>query len=202
MSEQRDADGYGHISMSPRDEIVAGSMVTLTFEYTVGERGLSEGGQLRIATPNDAWGWPMVPVHRFIQRGHERGGYDDGYVSYGRKNVAAELDSDTEAWIDLDAEERQVHFVRNRDGGGWAHNIVAYARDADLQPGDVIRIIYGDTTWGEDGVEAQRVCPTPKDRFHAYVDVRGDRDFYELPGDELQVTVVPTPPAQFNVVVP
>ncbi len=193
---------YGHITMSPRDDIVAGSIVTLTFEYTVGEKGLKEGGQLRIATPNDAWEWPLVPLHRFVQKGHEHGGYDNGYVSYSPKNTAVELETKTGAWIDLDAEERSVRHVRNRDGGGWAHNIVAYVRDADLEPGDVIRIIYGDTTWGADGVEAQRVCPTPKDRFHAYVDVEGDRDFYELPGDELQVTVVPTPPGQINVVAP
>ena len=193
---------YGQVTMSPRDDIVAGSIVTLTFEYTVGEKGLKEDGQLRIATPNDAWEWPLVPQHRFIQKGHEVGGYDNGYVGYGRKNVRVELESDTEAWIDLDAEERAVHFVNNRDGGGWAHSIVAYVRDADLQPGDVIRIIYGDTLWGEDGVEAQKVCPTPKDRFHAYVDVLGDRDFFELPGDELMVTVVPTPPGQINVVAP
>ncbi len=193
---------YGTITMSPRDDIVAGSLVTLTFEYTVGERGIAEGGQLRIAMPNDAWEWPEVPLHRFFQKGHERGGYDGGYVGYGRKNVRVELESDTEAWIDLDAEERCPHGVPNREGGGWTHHIVAYVRDADLQPGDVIRIIYGDTLWGEDGAEAQKVCPTPKDRFHAYVDVKGDRDFFELPGEELEVTVVPTPPGQINVVAP
>lgn len=193
---------YGHITMSPRDDIVAGSTVTLTFEYTVGERGLKQGGQLRIATPNDAWEWPEVPLHRFFQKGHERGGYDGGYVGYGRKNVRVELESDTDAWIDLGAEERCPQGVPNRDGGGWTHHITADLRDADLRPGDVIRIIYGDTTWGEDGVQAQKVCPTPKDRFHAYVDTEGTREFLELPGDELQVTVVPTPPGQINVVAP
>jgi len=113
-----------------------------------------------------------------------------------------ELDSATEAWIDLDAEERCPTGVPNSVGGGWSHHIIGYVRDADLQPGDVIRVVYGDTTWGEDGVEAQRVCPTPKDRFHAYVDAQGTREFLELPGDELTVTVVPTPPAQLNVVAP
>ena len=202
MVDQEHADEYGRITMSPREDIVAGSMVTLSFEYTVGEKGLAEGGSLRIAMPNDAWGWPLVPLHRFFQKGRERGGYDDGYVGYGRKNVRVELESDTAAWIDLDAEERCPTGVPNAEGGGWSHHIVAHVRDTDLQPGDVIRVTYGDTTWGEDGVEAQRVCPTPRDRFHAYVDVAGTREFLELPGDELTVTVVPTPPAQINVVAP
>ena len=192
----------GRITMSPRDDIVAGSTVTLTFTYTVGESGMKSGGQLRIATPNDAWEWPEVPLHRYFQKGHERGGYDDGYVGYGRKNVRVELESDSDAWVDLGAEERCPQGVREQDGGGWARQIVATVRDGDLQPGDVIRIIYGDTLWGEDGIRAQRVCPTPKDRFHAYVDIEGDRDFIELPGDELQVTVVPTPPGQINLVAP
>ncbi|MFO8082233.1 MAG: DUF3604 domain-containing protein [Armatimonadota bacterium] len=193
---------YGHITMSPRDDIVAGSTVTLTFEYTVGEKGIKEGGQLRIATPNDAWQWPEPPMRRFIQKGHETGGYDNGLVSYSRKNTLGELETDTNARIELEAQERAIHFVPNRDGGGWAHNIVAHVRDGDLERGDVIRITYGDTTWGEDGVEAQKVVPTPKDRFHAYVDVEGDHDFYELPGDELEITVLPTPPGQINVVAP
>ena len=66
----------GRITMSPRDDIVAGSTVTLTFTYTVGESGMKSGGQLRIATPNDAWEWPEVPLHRYFQKGHERGGYE------------------------------------------------------------------------------------------------------------------------------
>ncbi len=190
---------YGHITMSPRDDIVAGSMVTLTFTYTVGERGMREGGSLRIATPNDAWGWPLVPLHRYFQQGHLNQGRDGGYTSYARMNTQVELESDSEAWLDLAAEERcPIGDLR----GGWAHHIVARVRDGDLQPGDVIRIIYGDTTWGEDGVEAQRVAPTPKDHFHAYVDVGGELQFVELPADELAVNVVPTPPAKFRVVGP
>ena len=64
---------HGWITMSPRDDVVAGSKVTLTFTYTVGSAGMGEGGSLRIATPNDAWGWPRVPMHRFFQAGHECG---------------------------------------------------------------------------------------------------------------------------------
>jgi hypothetical protein len=190
---------HGQITMSPQGDVVAGSMVTLTFVYTVGELGIAEGGSLRIAMPNDAWGWPEVPHHRFFQAGHDRGGYDNGFVGYGRKNTLVEVETDGEAWVDLAAEERSPTAGLQ---GGWSHNIAATVREGDLQPGDRIIITYGDTTWGEDGVEAPRVAATDKDHFHGYVDVTGEREFVELPPDDLMIRVLPTPPAQVNVVAP
>ena len=191
---------YGTISVSPVGDVVAGSMVTLTFTYTVGPRGLRQGGSLRIATPNDGWGEPLVPLHRYFQGGHERGGYDDGYCSYARRNVRCQLSSDTGAWIDLSAEER--HCVAPLKGP-WARHIVATVCDADLREGDRITVVYGDRTWGEEGVEVQRVAPTDKDTFHAYVAVDASRDFVELPADGLkQVRVVPGRTTQFGLIAP
>lgn len=191
---------YGSIVVSPAEAVAAGSKVTLTFTYAVGPLGIKAGGSLRIATPNDGWEFPRVPLHRYFQRGHEQGGYDGGYCSYARKNVSVELASSTDAWIDLAAEERGcVGDLK----GPWAHHIVAIVRDADLVEGDKIAIVYGDTTWGEDGAEVQRVAPTPKDHFHAYVDVNGEREFVELPADDLEkLTVQAGPTTQFNVVAP
>jgi len=165
---------HGHITMSPQGDVVAGR-------------------------PNDAWGWPEVPLHRFFQAGHDRGGYDGGYVGYGRKNTLVEVETDSEAWVDLAAEERCPTAGLT---GGWSHNIAATVREGDLQPGDRIIVTYGDTTWGEDGVEAPRVAATDKDHFHGYVDVTGEREFIELPPDDLMIRVLPTPPAQVNVVAP
>ena len=191
---------HGSISMSPTGEVLAGSKVTLTFVYTVGSAGMKQGGSLRIATPNDGWQEPLVPLHRYFQAGHERGGYDDGYCSYARRNVAVELRSDTGAWIDLAAEERCP--IGNLKGP-WARHIAATVRSADLAEGDRITITYGDTTWGEDGVEVQRVAPTDKDHFHAYVDLTGEREFVELPADELRkLRVMPGPASRFNIVAP
>ncbi len=199
---------YGHISLAPRDDIVAGSKVTLTFTFTVGSLGMKESGSLRITTPNDSWEWPRVPLPRYFQHGWERGGIDDGYVSYAPSNVRAELNSESDAWMYLDVEERHcagelaVHWPQRDFDSGHTRHIIATVRDGDLNPGDVITIIYGDTSWGGDGVEAQRVAPTDKDAFRAYVDVTGEREFVELAGDEVKVRVIPGPPAQFNVVAP
>ena len=191
---------YGRISLSPTGEVAAGSKATITFTYSVGPRGLKEGGSLRIASPNDGWGFPLVPMHRHFQLGHKRGGYEDGYCSYARRNVSVELASSSGAWIDLCAEERSC--VGNLKGP-WAHHIVAMVRDAALVGGDTITIVYGDTTWGGNGVEVQRVVPTDKDHFHAYLDVEGTGEFVELPADELEkLRVVPGPVSQFNIVAP
>jgi len=191
---------HGAITVSPAGDLVAGSRITLTFVYTVGARGMKCGGSLRIATPNDGWGVPMPPMHRYFQRGHERGGYDGGYCTYAPCNLSVRLESGSNAWIDLDADERSPVGDLT---GSWARNIVAVVRDDDLAEGDAVTIVYGDPTWGEPGVEVQRVAPTLDDRFHAYVDVTGTREFAELPGDELgKVKVRPGPTARFNVVAP
>ena len=191
---------HGSITMSPTGEVLAGSKLTVTFTYTVGSLGVKQGGSLRIATPNDGWERPRVPLHRYFQRGHERGGYDDGYCSYARTNVRVALKSGTGAWIDLDSQERGCVGALK---GPWARHIIAMVRDAGLVEGDRVTIVYGDTTWGGDGVEVQRVAPTDKDHFHAYVDVTSAREFVELPADELKkLHVVPGPTTQFNVVAP
>ncbi len=143
---------YGHIVFTPRDDIVAGSMVTLTFTYTVGALGMKRGGSLRITTPNDGWGWPYVPMPRYFQRGWERAGLDEGYLSYARQNTRAELRTDSEAWIDLSAEERHVagdlarHWPHRKFDSGHTQHIVATVRGDDLAPGDIITVTYGDTT--------------------------------------------------------
>jgi len=193
-------DDYGSIRVTPVGEVAAGSIVTLTFTYVVGPRGMKQGGSLRIATPNDGWEQPRVPMHRYFQSGHDRGGYDGGYCSYARKNVAVELHTAGDAWIDLAFEERGC--IGNLKGP-WARHIVAVVRDGNLAERDQITVVYGDTTWGEPGVQVQKVAPTDKDHFHGYVDVAGTREFVELPADDLmKLRVVPGPVSRFNVVAP
>ena len=189
---------HGHVSLSPRDDVAVGSRVTLTFTYTVGSTGIRAGGSLRIATPNDAWSRPLAPMHRYFQAGLMRAGQDGGICSYAPRDVSVTLESRSGAWIDLGVEDRHC-------GGNlratWAHHIVATVRDGDLDEGDTITIVYGDTTWGEPGAEAPRVI-TDDHRFRAYVDVTGTKEFVELPEDDLGVRVLPGPPSRFNVVAP
>ena len=58
-------DFYGTISMEPHEDLEAGSFVTLTFTYVVGERGMAVGGDLKIGTPCTDWGEPLPPFSRY-----------------------------------------------------------------------------------------------------------------------------------------
>ena len=193
----------GRITVHPSGEIEAGSLQTFTFEYTVGAAGIQAGGSLRIATPNDDWEMPLAPMHRYFERGHERGGYDNGYCSYARRNLAVTLTSaDPDVWIDLAAEECML-TSKLAKGTPWARHIIAIVRDGSLVHGDCIRIVYGDTTWGEKGIRVQRVAPTDKDRFRAFVDCRGTRDFEPVDqGNLAEIRIVPGPTQRFHVVLP
>ncbi|MBT3286327.1 MAG: CehA/McbA family metallohydrolase [Victivallales bacterium] len=194
-------DAHGTITLSPTGVLQAGSRHTFTFVYTVGNCGMREGGSLRISTPNDDWEMPVAPMHRYFEGGHERGGYDNGYCSYAPRNLDVSLASaNPEAWIDLAAQECAV---TPKLAGGWARHIIATVMAGDLVKGDTITILYGDPAWGEDRARVQRVAPTAKDHFRAYVDVTGSRDFVEIPSDALrELHVMAGPTTQFNVVAP
>ena len=190
---------YGHIAMAPRADVVAGSRVTLRFTYKVGALGVKAGGSLRVALPNNAWAKPLAPMHRYFQSELERAGQDGGYCSYARRDLGGSVETRSGAWVDLLSETR--HAAAGLFGR-WSHHMVAVVRDGDLVEGDTITLIYGDTTWGEDGAEAPRVVTSDADTFRAYVDVAGDRKFTLLSEEGLLLRVLPGPPSRFNVVAP
>lgn len=194
---------YGRIVMSPTGVLTAGARVTMTFTYTVGSSGIRQGGSLRLSTPNDDWEMPLAPMRRYFERGRERGGYDNGLCSYGRRNLAATCESaDAGVWIDLDAQECMAS-PKLAPGTPWARHIIATVRGGDLAPGDRIVVVYGDREWGADGIRIQRVAPTPRDRFRAFVDPTGERDFEVVTEGNLEdLRVLPGPVTQFMVTVP
>ena len=187
--------------MKPVGDVVVGSKVTLTFTYVVGPKGMKKGGSLRITTPNDAWSFPMVPMHRHFLPEQLRKGKDGGYYSYARCDTTATVTTRGQAWVDLSAEQRASLGKLKIPGN--AH-IVATVRDGDLAPGDVITVVYGDTHWGEEGATVARVVSPPeKDHFRAFVDAQGKSKFVELPSESLKkLRVVAGPPTHFNIVAP
>lgn len=190
----------GRIQMSPSDDVQVGSRHTFTFTYTVGARGMKRGGSIRIATPNEDWSYPLVPLHRNFLPDQQRLGKDNGYVSYARSDVSVDLKSASNAWIDLTAETRgsilKPWLQSNR-------NIVGTVHDADLAPGDVMTLRYGDKSKGELGARVQRMAPTDHDHFRVFVDVDGTGGVAELQSPDLEkLHVVAGPPSQLNVVAP
>ena len=187
---------YGTITLSPNDDVVAGTRLTLTFTYTVGVLGMKQGGCLRVRTPNDGWERPRAHRKR-LPKGIENQAFDisdSEYCTHNRCNLSAALQSgDPRSHIELSAE----HMV-----GPLSQFMVATVCGGDLREGDVITLVYGDRTWGEDGVAAQKVAPTPDDRFVAHVHITGSGEFCPLDDRALALNVRPGPVSQFSTVAP
>ena len=183
----------GTITLKAPRHVTAGSRVTLTFTYTVGRLGMRRGGSLRIRTPNDAWEAPRAHKKQ-LPKGVEGRGFsihDATYCTHNKCNLRASLQAKSRARIEVRDE---------RTAGPLCQYMVAGVRDDDLAEGDAITLVYGDRTWGEDGVAAQKVAPTPDDRFVAHVDVNGNGDFLPLDDASLTLTVRPGPLSRFSLV--
>ena len=183
----------GTITLKAPRHVTAGSRVTLTFTYTVGRLGMRRGGSLRIRTPNDAWEAPRAHKKQ-LPKGVEGRGFsihDATYCTHNKCNLRASLQAKSRARIEVRDE---------RTAGPLCQYMVAVVRDDDLAEGDAITLVYGDRTWGEDGVAAQKVAPTPDDRFVAHVDVNGNGDFLPLDDASLTLTVRPGPLSRFSLV--
>ena len=119
------SDGsYGTFEISPGGPYEAGSFTTLTFTYTVGGAGLKQGGRLRIATPNQGWGEPLVlcsnPIEETV-RGPAR-----KHNPWKPINTTFDLQTDTDAWVKMWVEERWVNPVPERPGWEWARRATVW----------------------------------------------------------------------------
>ena len=200
---------YGTMEMSPQGPFEAGTHTTLTFAYTVGDAGLKQGGRLRIATPNQGWGEPLVlcpnPIEELVR------GPDRRHNPWKPINTTFDLQTDTDAWVRMWTEERWVaaNLAPKREGWAWALGsskwrwwIVADVEVADFEPGDRIVITYGDT---EDQPFGIRVQPWPEEEVRGFlcvVDVEGDGELREVSGTPIRSAVVSGPPERIVAVAP
>ncbi len=203
------ATDVGQFEMSPTGPFEAGAYATIVFTYTVGPAGLKKGGRLRIATPNQGWGEPLVlcpnPIEELVE-GPER-----THNPWKPLNTTFALHTKTKAWVRMWAEERHCvqRFVRGRDGWEWARRatqwrwwINADVEVADFAPGDQIVITYGDTDQHPDGVLVQPFPEEATRPFLCVVDVEGNGELREVSGSGVCVAVAPGPPEKPIVVVP
>ena len=58
-------DDLGQIEILYDQPLIAGQLVTVVFEYTVGRAGLTEGGRLRLGLPCVSWSAPTVRQYYF-----------------------------------------------------------------------------------------------------------------------------------------
>ncbi len=200
---------YGRFEMSPTGPFEAGAATTITFVYTVGPLGLRRGGRLRIATPNQGWGEPLVlcpnPLEELASGPRRK------HNPWKPINTTFRLETKTDAWVRMWVEERHclAALCRDREGWEWALRalhwrwwINADVECGDFEPGDKIVITYGDTDQHPHGVRVQPFPENPARPFLCVVDVQGDGELREAAGSPIHPVVVSGPAERVMVAVP
>lgn len=167
LSPQADA---GAITVSP-DSGVAGNFGTWTVTYRAGEKGIAEGGGLRVELP-DSWHAGDRNSANPLQATNPLGDY---YVSArsSRKDVKLE------AIVEGESKELLVKSARpSLDGRSERYVFVARVRvtHGRLNRGDTLSLVYGDTSQGSRGMRAAVIATAPEPILVA-VDAAGSGTF-------------------------
>ena len=197
-----DVSRFGTIRIDHPQPLVAGRLVTVVFDFTVGEGGMREGGKLRIGLPSVAWARPEVPQYYFwseFARGENR-----RYTQYDRVNTTAKLRSQGKAVPLLESEAR--FFKPWKGKPKWLTEydrfwITVTLEDDGLAAGDRIIVTYGDP---EQLPLTARIQGMPEDRlnFMALADPRGDRFFIQAEGSPWMSEVVSGPASRMDCITP
>ena len=198
MTEQ----DVGRLDIRYDEPIVAGQLVTVVFEYTVGAGGMREGGRLRIGLPSVGWAMPLVPQHYFWSEYAK--GKDRTYTQYDRVNTTVCLETKTNTVGFLEAEPRfrkpwtfPPSWLRDYD----RYWITVTTEDDGLEPGDRIIVTYGDPDQHPLTARVQAL-PERKACFLAFVDAEAGGDFHEVKNSPSMVAVLAGPASQLDVIVP
>ena len=180
---------------------VAGMRTTVTFEYEVGPAGLPAGSQFRVGVPNTGWEQPVPPQQRYwdeLVQGDARRlapfhPVNTTATVVGRAGVAAA------ATAVLTVMERMLAPDEDPAIAYWRWWITATVEGQGLDPGDVVRIIYGDTRCNGDGVRVQTFV---EDSINVVAFVRAgtDASYQQLRGSPWHFDIISGPSARANVV--
>ena len=160
----------GAVTISP-DSGVAGNFGTWTVTYRAGEKGIAEGGGLRVELP-DSWHAGDRNSANPLQATNPRGDY---FVSArsSRKDVKLET------VVEGESQELLVKDARpSLDGRSERYVFVARVRVAQgrLNRGDTLSVVYGDTSRGSRGTRAA-VISTAAEPILVAVDAAGSGTF-------------------------
>ena len=192
----------GQIEIRYQEPLIAGQLVTVVFEYTVGKAGLAEGGRLRIGLPGVSWAAPLVRQYYFWSEYAK--GKDRRYTNYDRVNTTVQLKTRSAATALLESEPRfrkpwtyPPSWLRDFD----RYWITVTLEDASLESGDKVIVTYGDPeqlplTARVQGFPEQRLC------FLAFVDSRADGHFEEIEGSPRMASVRAGSAARLEVIAP
>ena len=181
---------------------IAGQLVTVRFEYTVGSIGFSQGGRLRIGLPGVGWAKPEVPQYYFWSEFAQ--GKDRKYTQYDRVNTTVTLKTQRRATALLDVEAR--FFKPWSFPPRWLTEYDRYwitvtLEDDGLDAGDKMIVVYGDP---EQLPLTARVQGFPEDKlnFMAFADHRGDGNYAQVDGSPWMTEVQAGPASRIQVVAP
>tara|TARA_B110000238_G_scaffold193666_1_gene230455 strand:+ start:349 stop:2793 length:2445 start_codon:yes stop_codon:yes gene_type:complete len=166
---------YGYAKLSSVSPVETRSFHTTTLTYTVGKLGLDDTGAIRI-------NWRMVSDSGRPQMQDPTA---ENYVtaaSNGEGNLILEFSK----------------LVGQRP---WNESLTVYQRGGYLKEGDVITVVFGDTSGGCPGMLAQTFVEGGRD-FRITADVQATGNFVELPDTQLSIPIVAGPPVSWHAILP
>ena len=193
---------FGSIKIRHPQPLIAGQLVTVLFDFTVGRAGMREGAKLRIGLPSVAWARPEVPQYYFwseFARGKDR-----RYTQYDRVNTTAKLKTKGKAVPLLESEAR---FYKPWQGKPrWLTEydrfwITVTLEDDGVAEGDHIIVTYGDP---EQLPLTARVQGMPEERlnFMVLADPEGEGRFVAAEGSPWMSEVASGPASRMDCIAP
>jgi Protein of unknown function (DUF3604) len=187
----------GTFQMCHDGPFVAGMRTSVRFQYRAGEAGLRRGGRLRFGVPNTGWQQPVPPQQRYWDELVQ--GADRRLAPFHPVNTTAAIEGSAGAVAVLDVMERMLVPDEDPALAYWRWWITATIEGADLAPGAIVSVIYGDSRFGSDGIQVQTF---PEDRINAvaFVQPGPGEPFLMLDGSPAYFDVIGGPPSRANVV--
>lgn len=165
---------YGHATINPKNNVVAGSYGTWTLTLTVGKHGIDDGGHIKIA-------WRDVSDWKRPQ--------------FLKPKEANYMTIITTGNAELDVCFEESGYIRP-----WRPCLTITIYDGFLAEGDNVIIVYGDTSEGGSGSKAQTFVEDSFE-FRVLVDPFGTGQYTLVP-DSPFLKVVAGEPKLLKVIIP
>ncbi|MFX0085675.1 MAG: DUF3604 domain-containing protein [Candidatus Hodarchaeota archaeon] len=158
MIKQTPETSYGHATIYPKNDVVAGSYGTWILTLTVGTYGIDDGGHIKVAW-RDVTNWKK-PQFRDPKA--------PNYTSISTSGKA-----------ELDVYFENFGYIRP-----WRPCLAISIYDGFLKEGDTVTIIYGDTSQGGSGSMAQTFVEDSFE-FRVLVDPFGTGQYVLIPSSPI-----------------
>ena len=173
----------GNVTVSPA-EGTAWEYGTWTVTYKVGKSGIRKEGGIRVQLP-DSW---HAGIRNSANRLQASNPEMDNYVTSSCSRTGVRL----RTWVEEEPGP-QVKLVKARRFGlDWRYGRYIYVTriwivEGDLQDGDTLSVVYGDTTGGSKGMQSSIISTRPESLMVA-VDTDGTGHFRMHPDRPTLVT--------------